>query len=334
MDKVLTVSVAAYNVEQYLRECLDSFLDKSVLEKCEIIIVDDGSTDGTGAIAKEYVQQYPQSFVYVKKENGGWGSTLNVAMKMAKGKYFKQLDGDDMFDTSFLNDYIKKLEEIDVDVVITPFITFNDRTGENIEEIITSKETLRGKEIKLDDLSDKNIFSMHSTTFKTQILQENVIQITEHCFYTDIEYLLKSLNFSDTIMFLDMGIYRYRIARTGQSVSLEGFRKHYQEHLKIVYTLLQYEKEGVRLNRKQMYYYNLKNMVTTQYSLFLKLEPSKHHKTELKEFDRRIKQEYPQYYNLEYKTIEILRKIGFFGYRLAAKFSCMMYLREKSVNKV
>lgn len=324
MEKVLTVSIAAYNVEKYLRECLNSFLDEMILEKCEVIIVDDGSKDGTGEIAKEYVQQYPQTFIYVKKENGGWGSTLNVAMKMAKGKYFKQLDGDDMYDTSFLKDYIRKLEEIDVDVVITPFITFDDRTGENIQKTIILKETPRNIELRLDDLSDKNIYNMHSSTFKTRILQTNNIKITEHCFYTDVEYLLKALNFSDTIMFIDLTIYRYRIARDGQSVSMEGLQKHYQEHLKIVDTLLKYEEKEVRPNRRALYSYNLQNILITQYSIFLKLNPSKNHKNELKEFDKYIKHEYPQYYHLGYKTIEILRKSGFFGYRLAAKFTSMM----------
>ena len=66
MEKLLTIVVPAYNVEKYIKNCLDSFLDLSVLRSLEILIVDDGSTDSTASLAHTYDQKYPYSFsIYV-----------------------------------------------------------------------------------------------------------------------------------------------------------------------------------------------------------------------------------------------------------------------------
>ena len=72
--KLLTISIAAYNVERYLEKALTSFLSSStVLDKLEVIIEDDGSTDGTFAIAQKYEKLYPDIFRAIHKENGGCG---------------------------------------------------------------------------------------------------------------------------------------------------------------------------------------------------------------------------------------------------------------------
>ncbi len=100
MEKLLTIVVPAYNVEKYIKNCLDSFIDLSVLRSLEILIVDDGSTDSTASLAHTYEQKYPYSFKVLSKENGGHGSTINYAIPRATGKYFKVVDGDDWLDKS------------------------------------------------------------------------------------------------------------------------------------------------------------------------------------------------------------------------------------------
>lgn len=80
MEKLLTIVVPAYNVEKYIKNCLDSFIDLSVLRSLEILIVDDGSTDSTASLAHTYEQKYPYSFKVLSKENGGHGSTINYAI--------------------------------------------------------------------------------------------------------------------------------------------------------------------------------------------------------------------------------------------------------------
>lgn len=86
-----------------------------------MIIEDDGSTDRTFDIAKKYEKLYPDVYKAVHKENGGYGSTINNSIKLANGKYFKQLDGDDWFDTEHLEDFLSWLLKVNSDFVITPY---------------------------------------------------------------------------------------------------------------------------------------------------------------------------------------------------------------------
>lgn len=95
MEKILTVSVAAYNVEKTIARTLDSCCADGVREQLEVIIVNDGSKDGTVDVVRSYCKRYPDTFKLIDKENGGYGSTLNCSIRAATGKYFKPLDGDD-----------------------------------------------------------------------------------------------------------------------------------------------------------------------------------------------------------------------------------------------
>ena len=119
--KILTISIAAYNVEQYIRQALNSIIDESVIDELEVFVVDDGGTDQTLEIAKEYAEKYPQSIIPVHKENGGYGTTVNYSIARATGKYFKLLDGDDWFDTEALCRLVKALRETDADIIYSPY---------------------------------------------------------------------------------------------------------------------------------------------------------------------------------------------------------------------
>ena len=97
MKKILTVTVPSYNVEKFLENTLDSFVDERVLDDIEVLIVDDGSKDKTAEIGRKYEEKYPDTFRVISKENGGHGSTINRGIGEAKGKYFKVVDGDPKF---------------------------------------------------------------------------------------------------------------------------------------------------------------------------------------------------------------------------------------------
>ena len=102
MGKILTISVAAYNVENYIRDTLESLVIPELLDDLEIFIIDDGGTDKTLAIAKEYELKYPNTFHAIHKSNGGYGTTVNWSIKNATGKYIKLVDGDDWIDANGL----------------------------------------------------------------------------------------------------------------------------------------------------------------------------------------------------------------------------------------
>lgn len=92
----MTVIVPVYRVEKYLRKCLDSVVGQT-LKSMEVIIVDDGSDDGSAAIANEYVQKY-KNFTYIYKTNGGLASARSAGLQIASGEYIAFLDSDDWVD--------------------------------------------------------------------------------------------------------------------------------------------------------------------------------------------------------------------------------------------
>ena len=83
MSKILSVTIPTYNVEKYLKQCLDSFIIPEIIDDMEILIVNDGSTDSSPIIAKEYTEKYPDTFKLINKENGGHGSTINTGIANA-----------------------------------------------------------------------------------------------------------------------------------------------------------------------------------------------------------------------------------------------------------
>ena len=86
MQKVISFIIPSYNAEPYLDQCLKSFLHPDCMEQIEVLIVNDGSKDGTKALAERYMEDYPDIFRLIDKENGGHGSAINVGVKKASGR--------------------------------------------------------------------------------------------------------------------------------------------------------------------------------------------------------------------------------------------------------
>lgn len=322
MNKILTVSVAAYNVQDYIHETLDCFVNVDGNERLEVIVVDDGGSDRTADIVNEYVAKYPDVFKLVQKKNGGWGSTINTSLKIASGKYFKLLDGDDFFEHDHLAAFLDGLEYMDSDLVITPAYAFESESGRRIFNLIDYNFKTNYRSYSFDDM---NMYafqpSVYGVCFKTEVLRNEKVEITEHCFYTDVEYVLKGCNGVHSAGSLPMEIYCYRKSRAGQSMSLEGVRKHYKDHLKMLLTMLKFEKEHVTRNSvHEMFENRLKDVCSNMYRWFLYLEPTDEHRKELIEFDQLIKDEYPAYYYMNTSgEVGILRKTNSKLYSMVAK---------------
>ena len=127
MEKILTIVIPTYNMESYLRKCLDSLIidDKDLFERLEVLVINDGSKDASSAIAHEYQDKYPHVIRVIDKENGHYGSCVNQGLKEASGVYFRILDADDWFDTETFTNFISLLLTLDVDLVVTDFIFVN-----------------------------------------------------------------------------------------------------------------------------------------------------------------------------------------------------------------
>ena len=297
-EKVLTISIAAYNVEKYLDNTLNSLICNK-MDKLEVIIQNDGSKDSTCEVAKKYVEKYPNVFILNDKKNGGYGSTINASLKMAKGKYFKQLDGDDWFDTSNLDSFIELLCNIDSDCVSTACTRYYEDELEKNNVIVSRLK--EGNYDLADVFVPKNdISKMHMLTYKTSLLKKINFKMLEHCFYTDQEYILYPLMSAKTMYISHLNIYMYRLGREGQSVSKEGIKKHYKEHLKVIYTILSHTKKLNKCDEKTKKYitHHIKVLISNQYMQFLMLPYTTDVQNEVMEFDKYLKEYYPNFYKM------------------------------------
>ncbi len=241
MEKLVTFAVAAYDSENYLKTCLNSFLildsSQELQEKrFEVLIINDGSKDKTEEIAFSYQKKYPEIFRVKTKVNGGHGSVINYAVKQAAGKYFKVIDADDWIEKEQLSNYLDRLEQTNAEVVLTHYKTFHIKTG----EVIGWKTFLEDykKEYTLFDIQ-KNWKSMdrcltfHGITYRTDFYRQKGIRLEEGVFYEDHQYATIPCCYAAHIQPLDCSLYCYRIGDKEQSVS-EKNQYLRRNHIQIV----------------------------------------------------------------------------------------------------
>lgn len=116
-DFLFSIIVPVYNTEKYIKKCLQS-IEKAMDIDCEVIIVNDGSTDKSEPIIKNYIdnlpEKYKNNFIYIKKENKGLADTKNLGIKKARGKYISVVDSDDYISQDFYDVARKYIEKSDI----------------------------------------------------------------------------------------------------------------------------------------------------------------------------------------------------------------------------
>ena len=288
--KVLSISVAAYNVEKTLEKTLSSFDDPRIYDDLEVLIVDDGSKDNTGEIAKKYVRKAPNTFKYIPKKNGGHGSTINKGIELATGKYFKVVDGDDWVDTENLVSFIQKLKKQDSDLVLTNHTEVYPDHSRNIKLI---KNVESQKEYTWKDNIDIKRVVLHTLTVKTKLLRDNDVHITENCFYVDVEFVVWAAYVSHTITYFDLYLYMYRLGEANQSVAKKNMLKNVKMQEKVSYQLVKmydhFVKEKNMLpNQEETIFNTFKRSIGSTMRTYL-LMPTGTAKDKIKGFDNNIK---------------------------------------------
>lgn len=323
MEKILTISIAAYNVEQYLSQTLDSLLIKN-MNLLEVLIINDGSKDDTLKIAKEYEEKYPDAIKVIDKENGGYGSTINEGIKYATGKYFKQLDGDDWYQKENLNEICEILKKCEEDVVYTPYIKHFEKDDNETIKNIFEGENLKRYTIEEAITKFSGIVEMHSLMYKTELLRSNNIKIEEHCFYTDTEFAIYPLLYAKDIIALNKPIYIYRIGREGQSMSIEGKKKHYKDHIKVGQNILnKYKTIDFKDNNNLEKYikdFLIKFLSSGIVNYFLLFKPTKEMYNEIQKYEEYIKNIDEEIYNqmeIYSGRVKMIRNGNYYIYKLS-----------------
>lgn len=223
--KVLSLIVPAYNSARFLDKGIGSFLHEAVLDKLDIIIVNDGSSDGTAEAAGEYCRKYPDSVRLINQKNKGHGGALNTGCAAATGKYLKIIDADDWVETQNLPEFIRLLEGCGSDVVLTHHHTIDVSSGE--VKNWRSYPPEFGRSYTLDEIMGqwKNFdrsLTFHGITYNTAFYHQYGIQLSEHVFYEDHEFATFPCCMARSVTPFDLFLYDYRIGDVQQSVSNEN----------------------------------------------------------------------------------------------------------------
>ena len=302
-NKILTISVAAYNADKYLDTCLSSFLACTNLDKLDVIVVDDGSTDNTAKLTNEFVSKAPDSIRLISKENGGHGSTINTSIANARGRYYKVVDADDWVDPAALDKLVDYLSTHDLDVAINPYVEEHESDGSKnsigIDAILPDYDCPRAQVLQFDALASALQLFMHTLTFKTGIVQA-MPRIDEHCFYVDVEYVVYPIEYLSTAVVFDDAVYHYRLGTADQSVNKQNLEARIGQHEHVLFVLSAYLEnhvlsEEISAAKKKLAVRRVAQMANTNYMIYLRME-SEAEASKILQFDSRL-QTYPDVYS-------------------------------------
>ena len=313
--KLLSITVPCYNSAAYMERCVDSLLKGG--EDVEIIIVNDGSSDETPAIADRYAKEYPTIIKAVHKENGGHGSAVNAGIDRASGLYFKVVDSDDWVKEEAYLKILETLRELTggervLDMLISNFVY--EKTGENRHKVMRFKHALPVDEMftweDVKHFHKGQYILMHSVIFRTKLLRECGLKLPDHTFYVDNLYVFEPLPFVRNMYYLDVNFYRYYIGREDQSVNEEVMIGRIDQQITGNKLMIDYmiENKSRITASKRMYQYMVSylDIITTVSSILLIRSNTKENLVKKKElWDYLKKKDWMLYRKLRYGLLSI-----------------------------
>lgn len=246
MLPLVSVVIPVYNVEPYLCQCLDSVISQT-LKDIEIICVDDGSTDNSLNILKEYANKDTR-FIILQQENLHAGIARNAGLKIAKGKYIIFLDSDDFFELDMLEKMYNKIIQDDSDMIACGFYRYNDKTGftkiNHIDSIYVEKSPFTHKEIGID-LFNFTTSVPWTKLFKKEIFINNNLKFEDYIVCNDLTCILLAIACCKKISVIDECFVYYRANQNNNLTS------HRNKHIDCVLYAVNKIEEG--LKRLQLY---------------------------------------------------------------------------------
>ena len=212
MPKV-SVIVPIYNVEKYLEKCINSLLSQT-LEDIQIILVNDGSKDNSGNIAKEYEKNNKDRVIYVEKENGGLSDARNYGLKYATGDFIAFLDSDDYIEKNAYEEMYNKAIEENADYVECDFIwEFPNKIRVDKQYPYKNKKEM---------LSFVRVVAWNKL-IKRQLITDNNLEFPKGLRYEDVEFTYKLIPFINKFAYVDKPFIHY-VQRKGSIANVQNER--------------------------------------------------------------------------------------------------------------
>jgi glycosyltransferase involved in cell wall biosynthesis len=218
MEKIISVIVPVYNVEDYLPKCLDSILKQSFVD-FELILVDDGSTDTSGKICDQYAQ-IDNRIKVIHQKNGGLSNARNAAIDIARGKYYYFIDSDDWVDEQMLFEMYEQAILNDADIVIAGhfIVNLNSTAEGNIK--VKKQRILNRIEATSLILCDDEIHSFAwDKLYKRELFEQ--IRYPNGRIFEDTATTYKLFNKANVLVQMNQAYYYYLRRESGICLSPE-----------------------------------------------------------------------------------------------------------------
>lgn len=210
----ISVIVPVYNAEKYLRQCMDSLVAQTLGDDMEIIAVNDGSTDGSSAMLRNYAEKDARIRL-IEKPNAGSGHTFNTGMDHARGEYVGFLESDDSIAPEMFDSLYREAERFDKpDIVKSTFMEYFE--DESKRQTVSMREDLPGRICRVDrepDILCEFSRPCHwSAIYRKEFLDREGIRFLETpgAAYQDTSFFAKTFLAAESIVFLDRAFYFYR----------------------------------------------------------------------------------------------------------------------------
>ena len=212
MPKV-SVIVPVYNVEKYIKKCLESLLNQT-LQDIEIIIVNDGSKDNSVQIINNYINKYPNKIIYLEKENGGLSDARNFGIKYASGEYIAFLDSDDYAEKDTYQKMCELAKKENSDMVECDFYwEYPNKLKEDIGAIYNGKH----------EMIEKVRVVAWNKLIKREIIEKNDINFPKGFRYEDVEFTYKLIPYINKVSFVKKPLIHY-VQRTNSIINSQNER--------------------------------------------------------------------------------------------------------------
>ena len=287
MPKV-SVIVPVYNVEEYLERCLDSLVNQT-LKDIEIIIVNDGSTDGSKEKIQKYINTY-KNIVYLEKKNGGLSSARNYGIPYAKGEYIGFVDSDDYVELTMYEKMYNKAIEEKSDMVECDFIwEYPNKKREDIGKVYSSKK---------EAIIEARVVAWNKI-IKKDIIEKTKITFPEGLRYEDIEFFYKIVPYLDKISFVKETLVHY-VQRESSIANTQNERTG--EIFKIWENVLNYYIENNIFNeyRSELEYSYTRILLCSSLKRITKVEDKKVRKALIKLTWQNLNKKFPHWKQNKY----------------------------------
>ena len=212
----VSVLTPVYNVEKYLPECLDS-LRAQTLKRIEFICIDDGSTDGSGAILDQYAAEDPR-FVIIHQENGGYGKAMNAGLDAARGEYIGIVESDDFASPRMFESLYYYAARRDCDIVKSNYFTYDGE--DHYEEVFIGHPYRKPFDVR-DRLDVVKVLPIiWAAIYRRSMLESTGIRFSETpgASFQDTSFVQRAWFASHRVALLRKAYLHYRVNRDESSV--------------------------------------------------------------------------------------------------------------------